>query len=339
MNVSIKDIAKLAGVSKMTVSRVINKSSNVRAETKERIERIIDEQGYQRNLLAGSLSKGVALDVVAIITGIENIFGKYYFTELIKQIEEALDEYGFSVYIYNVLETENKEVIEKKLKIISDSYYSKMIKGAIVLAPPIGDMRIEYLSKHNVKGVVVGSDYADENFSCINIDDKKSVINIVDYLVSLGHKEIAMLTGPSYMDSAIMREKAFILAMKKNNLPIRNEFIKCGSYNRCGGKLAALELLSYKKRPSAIFASNDDMALGVYDALKELGLEIVHDVSVVGFDDIYEARELKPALTTIAQPYKKYANLIAEIFYKGEYMKCSNLEANFIKRDSVGVLK
>ncbi len=335
MTVSIGDIAKLAGVSKMTVSRVINNSSHVRKETREKIERIMRELGYKRNIIAKSLSKGVGLNVVAVITGIGNLFSKFYFTEIIKNIEESLGESDYTIFIYNVMDTENLEVIEHKLKMIVDLYYSKAIRGVVLLAPIMKDMRVKYLSDNGVKGIVVGCSYADKNFSCVDVDDKSIVYEVVDYLVSMRHKKIGILTGPEYMESAKRREKYFMYRMNYHKLKIRKTYIGCGNYTFHGGKTAGLKMFSKKDFPTAVFSSNDDMAAGLYAALFELNIKIPEQVSIVGYDDIAEAEKLSPPLTTVAQPYERIGRIVRDMFVNEEFGKKKNIRPVFVKRESV----
>ena len=335
MNLSISDIADKAGVSKMTVSRVINNSPNVRAETRARIEEIIAECGYTRNVLANSLSKGVALDVVAVITGIDDLFEKHYFTEMIRQIESALSSADHSVYIYNVRETEDRVLIARKLKHIADSYQSRMIKGAVVIAPPVADNRLEFLQEQGVRGVIVGSISSVSGFASFDVDDRTSVREVVHRFVQAGHRSIGMLTGPRYMSSALQRENAFRENLKKQALSLKEDHIRNGSYTRGEGKKAALEVLRQEDRPTALFAANDDMALGVYDAAAELGLRVPQDISVIGFDDIRAASRTVPGLSTVRQPYSDFAALTAEVFTHADFQGVHTVPAEYIERESV----
>ncbi len=210
-----------------------------------------------------------------------------------------------------------------------------MIKGVVVIAPPTEDKRIDYLKSNNIPAVIVGSKNSSETFATIDVDDGASVCFAVEEFVNAGHRKIGIITGPQYMSSAINRESAFLSEMARNGMSVKGEYVRCGSYTREGGKLAALELLKLDDRPTALFASNDDMALGVYDAADELGLSVPDDISVIGFDDIAEASEVSPQLTTIQQPYTEFASFTAKVFAENDFKQSAEVVATYIGRQSV----
>ncbi len=137
------------------------------------------------------------------------------------------------------------------------------------------------------------------------------------------------------MNSAIERERAFVAAMEQNKLLVKDSFIKCGSYSKEGGRLAALDLLKQNNRPTAVFACNDDMAFGLYAAAKELGINIPEDLSVIGFDDVFDAARSEPALTTFQQPYGEFARFAAKAFSSNDFKTSAKAMAKFILRSSV----
>lgn len=312
--ISIADIAKQAGVSKMTVSRVINDSSRVHKRTRERVHDIIREVGYTRNIFAHSLSKGSFLDVVGVITGIENVFSKYYFMEMMRVLEKGLDKYNHSLFLFNVVEMEKQHLVDRRLRVICDQYHSRAIKGVVVLGPPEKDERLNYLSENGVKGIAVGGRFRDENFGYIDVDNAEGVRMMVNHLASKGYNRVSVINGPLYLSSAVERENAFVLAMKENGLSIREEYIRYGGFNTESGKIEAEKIINCPERPDVIFAMNDDMAVGAYEAIQEANLRIPEDIAVVGFDDIDAASSMNPSLTTIAQPYKQIGNIVANAF-------------------------
>jgi DNA-binding LacI/PurR family transcriptional regulator len=333
--ISITDIARQAGVSKMTVSRVINNAASVKDDTRDRILGIIEKEGYQPNVLARTFSSGVSLDVVGVITGIENVFSKYYFMELMRQLENHLDQYDHSVFLFNVIETENKERIEKKLKIICDQYHARAMKGVIILGPPEKDARMEFLSEQGVTGMVIGSTSSDKNFGSVDIDNKAGMRLMIKYLFDEGHRHFGAIHGPEYMSSAIERREAFYETLTELGLKVPKEYEGFGGYNRRGGYLAALDIVRRTKRPSVIVCANDDSALGAYDACLEKGLNIPNDISIVGFDNSDIACGAKPQLTTIGQPFHQIAEIVSQAFSTNEFIMHKKVEPILIERSSV----
>ncbi len=338
MSLTIEDIAKESNVSKMTVSRVINNSSNVNEKTRIKIQNIIKKRGYTSNIFAKNLAGGRGLNLVGVIVTAENFFSKYYFMEIIRNVEKYIEEKDYDLFMYNLF-FRNPEGFKRKLGFICDLYRSKLIKGVILFAPPIDDGRIKFLSKNNVKGIIIGGDWKDKNFGTIDVRDTESVKNMISYMIESGHRKIAMITGPDTLISAKRRQNAFDKTLKKNNIVIPHEYIVNGFYNREGGRLAAEKLFKLKTPPTAIFAANDDMAMGVYDEAHRKSMRIPEDISVGGFDDIDEAVDFSPPLTTIAQPLSEIGEWAAKAFIEEDYKIKKVLPSILIKRSSIKVIK
>jgi LacI family transcriptional regulator len=334
-HISITDIARQAGVSKMTVSRVINNSSAVKEDTRARILKIIEREGYQPNVLARTLSSGVSLDVVGVITGIENVFSTYYFMELMRQLETQLDRYDHSVFLFNVIETENTERIEKKLKIICDQYHAHALKGVIVIGPPEKDARLEFLSAQGVRGIVIGSSLVNAHFGSVDVDNAAGTRMLVEYVFSRGHRRIAAIHGPDYLLSARERRQAFYEALNGCGLKIKPAYEGVGGFNRRGGYLAARDILTQAERPSVIICANDDMALGAYEACAESGVHVPSDISIVGFDNTDGAATAEPQLTTIGQPFHQIATIVSKAFSSHEFTIQKKVPPVLVERSSV----
>ncbi len=334
MALTINDIAKEAGVSKRTVSRVLNDSPYVNEDTRKRIKNIIQKRKYNVNILAKNLAKGQSVNLVGLITNIEDLFGKCYFTKIIQSIEKHLELNDHSLFIINLLDSINTD-IRSKLDTISGFYHSNLIKGFIILAPAVDDKRVEFLSENNVKGIVIGSKTNAKNFGSIDVNNKKGVYQMVSYMIKKGHKKIAIINGPGHLSSAKERGEAFLKIMKDHNIPINEKYIVNGTYTREGGIRAAKEILSLKNRPSAIFAANDDMAQGVYDVAESYGFSIPGDIAVGGFDDIDISTDLKPSLTTISQPFSEIGAFVADCMIKQKDNIKIEMPVTLIKRDSI----
>lgn len=334
MAITIQHIAEEAGVSKRTVSRVLNDSPYVNEKTRLKIKRIIQKKGYNVNILAKNLAKGQAVDLVGLITNIEDLFGKCYFTKIIQSIENHLEKNGHSLFIINLLDSPNTD-IQSKLKTISSFYHSNLIKGLILLAPAYDDKRINILNNHNVKGIIIGSKTQCKNFGYIDVDNKEGVFQMISYMIEKEHKKIAIVNGPSHLSSAIERKKAFIQIMKSNNMIINEQYIVDSTYTREGGRMAAKRLFSLNERPSAIFCANDDMALGIYDEALDQGIRIPEDIAVGGFDNLDISEDLKPSLSTIAQPFSKIGEIAAESMINQNFNIKMEIPVTFIKRESI----
>lgn len=336
--ISITEIARQAGVSKMTVSRVINNSQAVKDETRKRILEIIAAEGYQPNILARTLSSGVSLDVVGVISGIENVFSTYYFMELMRQLETHLDAYDHSVFLFNVIETDERERIEKKLKIICDQYYAHALKGVIVLGPPEKDARLDFLAEHGVTGLVIGSTASSGNFGSVDIDNTAGMRMLMDSVLACGHRRIGAIHGPDYLSSARERQAAVYAVLKERGLRLDPAWEGCGGFNRRGGYLAARDILSRDTRPSVIVCANDDMAFGVYDVCAELGVRIPADISVVGFDNTDMSSQVNPQLTTIGQPFHQIAEIVSHACAAHSFLIKEKVQPVLIERSSVARL-
>jgi LacI family transcriptional regulator len=318
----------------MTVSRVINNSPSVSPETRGRVQAIIEEMGYKLNVLAQNLSKGMGLEIGGVITGIEQVFSRYYFMEIIRNLEKVLDQEGHSLFIFNVVETRHREKVEKKLKVISDYYHSKVLKGVIVLGPPEHDERIKYLSENGVKGIAIGGKLTDPNFGYVDVDNYESAKKLILHILGCGHKHIAIINGPHYLTAAQEREAAFCETIKQHGLKVKKEYVTNGGFLKEGGREAARQLLRLKNPPTAIFAANDDMALGAYEAIYERGLKIPQDISIAGFDNIDKAAEVSPPLTTVAQPYSMIGELTGRHFIQQDFQVKTELPGLLIERSS-----
>ncbi len=329
-----KDVAREAGVSERTVTRVINNMPHVKEKIRKKVRSIIEKYDYNVNMVAKSLSKGKGFDLVGLITNIDNLFGRFYFTQIIQGVEMYLEKNGYSLVIINLLDQIN-EGLEKKINIFSGFYYSHLVKGYIVLAPAADDPRVERLGKNHVNGIVIGSKSKDAHFGNIDIDNKKGVYKLIDEMVRKGHRKIAIIKGPKHLTSAIEREAGFRDRMKYHKIAVKSSYVVCGDYTRNGGQIAANILFSLKEPPTAVFAANDDMACGVYDEAQKRGLIIPDDIAVGGFDDIDLASQLNPPLTTLAQPLKLMGERAAECLIQKRWDSKILLPAVLMKRKSI----
>ena len=290
---TIKDVAKLSGVSIKTVSRVVNNLSEVSPTTRQRVQQAIFELGYQPNKLARSLVNGRTNTVgVVIPQSASYIFTHPFFTEVLQGITEVLSQIDFNL----LLHLAHEKVPYAKL------YTQHQVDGLILMSIPIGDPNIQMLDDTGVPWICtcrVSED--DDSTNWVDADFAGGVEQAMEYLISLGHTRIALLAGPMSLVSVHLRVLGYQNALRKHHLPMTDGYILEGSFTSESGHSLAIKAMEHSQPPSALICGDDLMAFGVIQALKEQGYCVPEDVSVVGFDDISLARFSSPPLTTIRQ--------------------------------------
>lgn len=293
MKITIKDIAKKANVSITTVSRVLNnKTEGIGDETRRNVLKIIDEMGYQPNRIARSLITNKTNTIGLIIPDIRNPF----FPELVRGVEDVANSKQYNVFLCNTDGNNEKE--EEALKLMIE----KNVDG-LVLAHSYDKPNKSFrnlLTKHNIPVVLIDRGLNDERFSGVFIDNETAGYLATKHLIELNHRKIACITGPNHINNSHERLKGYLKAHFEENIPINKDFILTGDYQMEGGYKAGKKILE-SKNVTAIFALNDLMAFGVYQAAMELDINIPDDLSVVGFDNIKYNQLLHPKLTTIEQ--------------------------------------
>jgi LacI family transcriptional regulator len=336
MAITIKDIAKKANVSIATVSRVMNnKADDIREETKQRVLNVIKEHDYQPNSIARSMVTKKTATIGLIIPDIRNPF----FPELVRGVEDFSKINNYSVILCNSdgdIEREKEYLNLMKEKSVDGVIYTYAYGGF--------DDCIDEILNNKIPIVLLDRSRDDEKFSRVSIDNEKAGYIATKHLIELSHENIGCITGPDYIMGSRDRLKGYKSALKEAGLAINQAFIKTGDYQMEGGYLAAKELLK-ENRVTAIFAFNDLMAFGVYQAAQEFGLTIPDDLSVVGFDNIKYNQLLQPKLTTIEQPTYRMGQLATEILLnqiknnKNNQIDSIYLEPNLIIRGSSQVYK
>ncbi|MGM8212243.1 LacI family DNA-binding transcriptional regulator [Virgibacillus sp. W0430] len=332
MKITIKEIARKANVSITTVSRVLNKSKEgVGEETRKRVERIIKESNYRPNGIARSMVTKSTKTIGLVIPDIRNPF----FSDLARAMEDIANKMGYSVFLCNV---DNKLIkvkeylwllIEKNVDgIIFSSSYSELNDGVR-----------ELLDANNIPVVFIDRGDDESNFYGVFIDNTKAGFLATSYLINLSHKKIGCITGPKSIWNSNHRLNGYKQAHKQAGLTINKKLIKEGFYTMEGGYEATKSLFLENKDITSIFALNDLMAFGVYQAAREFNRTIPDDISVVGFDNLSYNQILTPRLTTIEQPIKQIGSvaverLINQCEKKSKIEQSIFLETKLIIRDS-----
>jgi LacI family transcriptional regulator len=286
--VTIQDVAKSAGVSVSTVSRVLNGRLDVALETQDRIRSVIHDLGYTTNLAARSMRSFKKNMVGLIMPDIAYPFA----IEVMKGVNRAIAESEFDLLVYTTGD------VRKSGRALHEQKYVSLLNnsitdGVIIVAPVTG----EFVTDAPI--VSIDPHMSDPQYAAVHATNYEGAMEATNYLIGLGHKRIGFISGRAELESSNRRLMGYRDALKKAGLPIDERLIASGDYTTETGVTCARELLSLGKPPTAIFASNDQMAMGVFQVAHEQGLRIPEDLSVVGFDNIMESSYM--GLTTVDQ--------------------------------------
>ncbi len=294
MRVSIKDIAKVAGVSHSTVSRALSGSPLVNAETKSRIQSLAREMGYSPDAQARSLVMGRTLTLGVVVTRLTDPF----IAEIVQAIEDTAHEYGYSVVLASSSAESEREIAAVEM------LHSKRVDGVIVTSSRVGALYQQYLDRLGVPVVLINSHREEQGpytFS-ITVDNRHGGYLATRHLLDLGHDCVAYVTGPANHSDDLERMKGYCQALTEVGIEFQPELVVPGTGRVEGGEIAFSRLMDLKHPPTGVFCYNDMTAIGLLRAARVSGLSIPEELSIVGFDDIPFASYVNPPLTTIAQP-------------------------------------
>lgn len=291
--VTIDDVARKAGVSMMTVSRVINKKEGVSAETSQRILAIIDELGYRPS----SLARGLATNKTATIGLVIPDIGNPFFSDFARGVEHSAYAHGYSVFLCNTDEDVSREIS------LIDSLEEKRVDGLILCSPRLDDETLCRTLKHFPNAVLVNRTLGLPGDECMNSavdnDDYLGAILAVEHLIQAGHTEIGFLAGPEASISSQKRIRGFQAAFEENQLPYESEWVWPCHPNAEAAKTTASEFLAKYPQITALFCYNDLVAVGALNAAANMNCQVPEELAIVGFDDIPVASLVRPALTTV----------------------------------------
>jgi len=329
MNTTIKDVAKLAEVHPSTVSRVINNDPRISEKTKDKVLLIIKKLGYTPNAIARGLKTKRTFTLGMLIPDITNPF----FAEIARGVEDAANKNNFNVILCN---TDDKL---KKEKTYLEILREKRVDGLILGTAHIRDKSILELEKIKFPYMLVSRNIEGLDKNCIIVDDVEGGMMATEYLIKLGHRRIAHITGPIKTRSALNRLKGYQLAFKKHKIEYNDELVGEGDFRIKGGYQAMKKFLKLPEPPTAIFAANDLLALGAMQAIQKKKYHIPEDFCIIGFNDISLASFVYPPLTTIRQPMQEMGALAVKMLLKiiedGEFnQKKVTLKPKLIIRES-----
>lgn len=301
---TIRQVAKLAGVSRSSVSRVLNDHPNVSPEMREQVQKVIAETGYQPHPIARSLSsrRSNIIGLVIPLT-IPSLFDDPFFPHLIQGVSQGCNakDYALSLFLFHSREEERK--LSRRLS------RGELLDGVIVTATRIGAPLIPQLLESQVPLVVQGR-HADPRVNYVDVDNVTGATMAVTHLVRLGYQRIATIAGPPDNSAAQDRKQGYLDALQDRGRPVDDALIVTGDFTQTGGCEAMQQLLPH--RPDAVFVASDIMAHGALRAIHAAGLTVPDDIALVGFDDLPQSALVDPPLTTVRQPIQRLGALAVE---------------------------
>jgi LacI family transcriptional regulator len=291
-NVTIIDVAQEAGVSYATVSRVLNDDPHVKPETRERVVTSIARLGYTVNQHARNLVSGRSHVIGLLVPDL----GTGYIGEIIRGIDEELSATQYDLMLYTTHRRKTKE------SVYVASLTQGLADGLLLVLPRDPAEYLISLRQRHFPYVLIDHQGISEVESAVGAANRQGGYAATKYLIELGHRRIGFITGTMDLGCSRDRLEGYEAALRDGGMPIDPRLIQEGDYWQPSGFVAAQSLLTLPQPPTAIFASNDVMAFGVMEAVRDRGLRIPEDVSIVGFDNIPQAEHVSPQLTTIEQP-------------------------------------
>lgn len=300
---TIRDVAKRAGVAPTTISRVINNSGYVSKETRQRVEAAIAELGYVPNTLARSLRFKKTNTLALVVPDITNPF----WTTVARGVEDAASDRDFNVILCNTDESEAEQ--EKYLTVL----LQKQIDG-ILLAPARSTAEpVELIQRQGVPVVVLDRRVPYALVDMVRCDSELGAYRLVRHLLTLGHRRIAMLTGPQGVSTAEDRVAGYQQALGEIGLDANSDVVYYGEFTQASGYEMTQQALTATPRPTALFAANNFIAIGSLKALRDAGLQVPEDMTLVSFDDLPPAFIIDPFLTVTAQPAYEMGHRATEL--------------------------
>ncbi|KQL41790.1 LacI family transcriptional regulator [Bacillus sp. FJAT-25509] len=292
--VTIKDIAKLANVSHTTVSRALNNSPLIKEPTKRKILEIASQLNYTPNFNAKSLVMQKSYTIGLFLTSISKGTSASFLADTIKGVNSIINQ-DYNLFIRGIDDYQDFSSIN-----------SQRFDGIILMSQSVHDNTFIYhVLQKGIPLVVLNREVEEDHLINILSNDSEGSRKAVEYLIDNGHRDIAIIEGTPSFKSAQKRKEGYMKALIDHNIPIKNEYSVQGNYDMESGYQAMVRLLGLKKPPTAVFCSNDDMAIGAMNAVFAQGLKVPDDLSVFGFDDIGFSQYTTPRLTTVKRPLEQ----------------------------------
>ncbi|MFW6190733.1 MAG: LacI family DNA-binding transcriptional regulator [Candidatus Bipolaricaulota bacterium] len=319
---TLDEVAEIAGVSRATVSRVVNNSQKVSGDTREKVVKAIEESGYQPHAVAQSLAKNeTGIIGLVIPESVSRLFSDPFFAPLIMTVTEECNERGYELML-SLLTTPDQEE-----ELYGDIVNNSFLDGLLFASTPLEDPLVDELLRDEIPFVSVGRN-PNEQVNYVDADNYGGARQATEYMLELGHEKIGTITGPLDQAAALDRLEGYKDALRDAGVGVESSLIYEGDFTEESGVRGVQELLG--SLVSAIFVASDKMAIGALKALKKARKEIPEDVALVGFDDISASSAVEPPLTTISQPVEKMAETAVRIL-EAKMEQASGQEAEPIR--------
>ncbi len=290
---TIQEIARLADVSKATVSRVINQKPYVNVETRERVMRVMDEHAFVPNVAASGLAGGHSHLLGVLIPSLTWPL----LPQIMLGIGELIEKTMYELVLYTMSQMQEYPVVLDR--IVS----SRTTDALLAIFPSKAKGHLLRLHEQGFPVVIVDDQSPPSDLPWVGTDHRAGAKQAVRHLIELGHRDIAHISGPHSYKVSHDRQAGYLEALQEAGIEIPSEFIVEGDFKPPSGLRCGRNLLESPHRPTAIFAANDEMAYGVMQAAEDLGLRIPDDLALAGFDDIPSSAHMRPPLTTVRQPF------------------------------------
>ncbi|MDP9833538.1 LacI family DNA-binding transcriptional regulator [Gleimia europaea] len=324
MNVTIKAVAKAAGVSVGTVSHVLNHPDRVARDKRLRVERAVKELGYIPSEAGQRLRKGSSQFVGVLVLDIANPF----FAQASESIEEALAERGYYPMILSYRGDAERELAIMRM------LASQQVHGLIVTPSDYTVANLEKLAVFRGKVVFMDSPPIEEEVPTVSSDDVSGARKAIAYLSRMGHRNLGFINGPNHIRQARDRREGVRQELRVGNISVTE--VNARTFGVKSGHEALKDLLKKNPNISAVFCASDQLAIGAIRALREIGRKVPEDISIVGYDDIDIATDLTPALSTIRQPMEQIGRTSVDLLFEDhEQARHVVYSPTLIKRDSV----
>ena len=295
---TMRDVAAQAGVSVATVSHVINGTHYVSPELRRRVLEAIDALDYRPNRLAQALSRKIVPLLALVVPDISNP----YWSSVARSIQDITDNHGYSVIVCST-----DGLLEREVRFLRT--LSGWVSGLILHPYHVTHKNVSRYVDQKVPAVILGHFLSAEehppNWDYVGGDNQAAAQAVVEHLMELGHRRIAFIQGPSGTPTGAARLSGFVRAHESARLPVDETLLIPGDYTRDAGRSGMARLLDVPSPPTAVFCANDMIALGALSETRLRGWQVPGDVSIVGFDDIDEAAQVSPSLTTVRQPPRR----------------------------------
>jgi LacI family transcriptional regulator len=293
LTVTIYDVAREAGVSMATVSRVVNNNPNVKPQTRKKVFEAIERLGYRPNAVARGLASKKTTTVGVVIPDISNAI----FAEVARGIEDIANMYRYNIILCNADKKKDKEIS------VINTLLEKQVDGLLFMGGTVTQEHIEAFRTSSVPIVLCATTDDNNAIPAVDIDHEKAAFDAVHLLIENGHRNIGMISG-TLQDPAngYARFQGYKRALEQANIPVRDEHIRVGNYRYESGIEAMQYFIDLAEKPTAIFAATDEMAIGAIHTIQDAGLKVPEDISVISVDNSRMASMVRPLLTTVAQP-------------------------------------